>query len=360
MKRLILTVFVISLFFLVACKSEEETAKEEPREEEKVEIIESEEPEEEPLPPFPLTGLGSEEGEFEYRAFGVMIENSMSARPQSGLYQADVVYEVLSEGSITRLLAIYHSQQPERIGPVRSARSYYVHLNKGFDAIYASAGGSPGGLQLAESDYVDNISGLVYDGRFFSRSTDRVAPHNMYTTYDDLKAATDHLGYEWERQPPSLYFVDELEENAGEKVDYFEVKYGSTNNDVQYEYDEQLKKYVRYNGGQPTEDLETGEAVAPKNVFIVEMSHRVIPKEENHIDAGSNRREIDVESGGRAYLMQEGTLQEVEWKNVDGIILPFKDDQQVPFLPGQTWVNIVPTNGGGLESYVSLSNNTVD
>ncbi|MBU9721261.1 MULTISPECIES: DUF3048 domain-containing protein [Bacillaceae] len=304
---------------------------------------------------FPLTGeVVPEALASDYRAFGVMIENSLSARPQSGLYQADIVYEVLSEGTITRFLAIFHSQQPERIGPIRSARSYYVHLNKGYDAIYVNAGGSPGGLNLAQSSYVDDISGLAYDGRFFTRSRDRSAPHNMYTTYDDLVSAANQIGYEMDRKPPELYI--EQEARAGDKVaSTVEINYGSSSNNVRYNYDEDTRKYSRFVGGQPSLDLDTNEPVMPKNIFIIEANHRVIPKGEDHIDAGSNRREINIESGGKGYLVQEGSVTEVEWKNEDGLILPYKDDELLPFLRGQTWINIVPSGNGGLEAKVNFA-----
>ncbi|MDG5785943.1 DUF3048 domain-containing protein [Evansella sp. AB-P1] len=365
-RNLLIVALILSLTVLVACRSSNEASTNNNHNNEPDNLIENENEEEEiepieeevePTVRYPLTGLGAEEGtDIDYRAFGVMIENSNPARPHSGLYQADIVYEILSEYTITRFLALYHSQKPERIGPLRSARAYYVHLNRGFDAIYAHFGGSPGGVELAGSDYVDNIDGRFYEGRFFSRSTDRVAPHNAYTTYDDLLAGAEQIGYEMNRRPPELYFADELEAEESEAVTRVEINYGSQIDSVQFEYDEERKAYHRFNGGQASIDQETGEPVAPKNVFIIETSHRVIPKGENHVDAGSNRREIDITSGGRGYLIQEGFVQEVEWKNEDGIILPYKDGELVPFLRGQTWINVVPSGNGGMETNVTLLN----
>src|SRR5690554_5162744 len=188
-RQLTVLFVILIILILTACKSENNN---EPNEElndsNDMEIIEEPEPEPEPEEPkekYPLTGLEVEDNDMnlDYRVLGVMIENSISARPQSGVIQADVVYEILSEGTITRFLALFHSQKPKRIGPVRSARTYYVQLAKGYDAIYSSAGGSPGGLKLVQSDYIDDISGLAYDGRYFTRSSDRYAPHNLYTSY---------------------------------------------------------------------------------------------------------------------------------------------------------------------------------
>lgn len=345
------------LLLLVACKGDNNSEVAEDIQEANEQAVENEEEEQE-KDKYPLTGMEIErEGiNLDYRPIGVMIENSSAARPQSGVYQADIVYEILSEGTITRFLALFHSQQPERIGPVRSARAYYVELSKGYDAIYTSAGASPGGQRLVESDDVDDISGLAYDGMFFTRSSDRKAPHNLYTSYDDLLGAIEHRGYDMSGEVEGLYFEDELGEVIGEAATKIDIIYGSESNNVQYVYDEQLKKYIRYNGGIPIQDLETNEPIAPKNIFIVEAFHRVIPEGENHIDAGSNRREIDIYSGGRAYLIQEGIVQEVEWENRDGRIVPVKDGHLVPLLPGQTWINFVPSSDDGLDSHVIIYN----
>lgn len=359
MKRIpsITAAILVILLIISGCQSEEEASNNEEDEtgieedENDEEAIEQDVKEEaEPVydQTYPLTGIGTNE-DVDYRAFGVMIENSQSARPHSGLYQADIVYEVLAEGSITRLLAIFHSQQPERIGNVRSARDYYIYLNNGLNAIYASAGGSPGAFDLIEQRAVDFISGLVYDGTYFTRSSDRNAPHNMYTTFANLVEAAEQIGYDTSLKPPELPFTEELELTEGTDVTEFEIDYGSSSNNVQYSYDRENKVYVRSVGGQLVNDSETNDPVAPKNVFIVETEHRVID------DQG--RRHIDIESGGNAYLIQEGVLQEVEWRNVDGVLLPYKDGDSLSLLPGQTFINLVPTNNGGIESRVSIPAN---
>ena len=81
--------------------------------------------------------------EVEGRAVAVMVNNHPAARPQSGLNKADIVYELLAEGDVTRFLAIFQSEQPDNMGPVRSARDYYIELAKGFDSLYIAHGNSP-------------------------------------------------------------------------------------------------------------------------------------------------------------------------------------------------------------------------
>lgn len=350
MKALYSFLVISFLIILAACNNEEnsseaaetnEVVDEEATEESN---FESENEVAEPSHTFPLTGKPTEE-KMDHRAFGVMIENSSASRPHSGIYQADVVYELLTEGQITRLLAIFHSQKPEKIGNVRSARDYFIHLNNSYDAIYISAGGSPGAFDLIESEQVAYINGLEYDGQYFTRSSDRFAPHNMYTTYDHLVTAAKDIGFNMDdREPPELPFLEEEDNvNSDGSAQGLDISYNSSTNDVRFDYDGESEGYIRSVGGNRVDDVETGEAVAPKNVFIVESTHQVLD------DQG--RRAIDIESGGQALLVQGGEFIEAEWQNVNGLILPFKDGEALAFLPGQTWINFVDS---GIENRVSF------
>ncbi|WP_147803151.1 DUF3048 domain-containing protein [Alkalicoccus halolimnae] len=290
----------------------------------------------------PLTGLEAEEEELNHRAVGVMIENSISARPQTSLHEADIVYEVLSEGNITRLLAVFHSEKPEEIGPVRSARPYYINLNNGYGAVYAAAGGSPDAYDMIENGEVDYVSGLEYEGVHFYRSDERQAPHNMYTSFDRLAEAAEELGYEWENIPPEDLSFSE-EEAEGLEADTVNISYGSSSNNVQYNYEEDLQGYVRSVGGEQINDLQTNEPVSPRNLLVVEAEHQVTDD--------SGRRFIDIEAGGGAYLLQDGSARELSWENQEGRLVPVENGEIVPFQPGKTWINIVED----MEEDVSLN-----
>lgn len=348
MKKLALgLILVLVLLFIAACNKKEEAIAVQPKEleeseqqvEEPMEETEEDE-EEEPKEidyknEFPLTGLGTNE-DIEHRAFGVMIENSISARPQSGLYQADLVYEVLSEASITRFLAFYHSEEPEVIGPVRSARDYYIRLNNGYKAIYLSAGGSPGAFAMIQSGQVDYIHGLNYDGRNLWRSKERRAPHNLYTNYENLISAAEHAKHSLTTPVPTLPFLEaDVNLEGKEKAREISINYGSSTNNVVYKYEEEKDHYIRIVGGEQSLDLETENPVVIDNIFIVEMSHQVID--------GQGRRAINTTSGGKGMLIQNGVYQRLQWKNVDGQILPMQDGEIVGFVKGKTWINVVPS-----------------
>lgn len=295
----------------------------------------------------PLTGIGIKEEPNE-RAVAVMINNHPSARPQSGIHKADIVYEVLAEGDITRFLAIFQSEKPETIGPIRSARDYFIELAKGYDSFYVAHGWSPEARQILKSGSIDNINGIEYDGTLFKRASFRKAPHNSYISYDNILKGAKRVNASMDNAPTPLTFLSEKEAESltGKKAATAGISYsGSSLFYVEYKYDSELKKYKRYSNGQLTADYDTEEPVLLDNVLIVEAIHRTI---DNY-----GRREVNLTSGGKGYLLQNGLWNEVEWKNVDDRIIPFINGKEAGLLPGKTWINIVPSNPG-LQSIVSL------
>lgn len=335
-----------ALFFLGGCSSNNEEVVQEQQDISTPDEVQ-EEVAEDFAYQFPLTGMGVPDKPTS-RAYAVMINNDPKARPQSGLHKADIVYEVLAEGNVTRFLAIFQSEKADRIGPVRSARDYFIDLAKGYDALYIAHGYSPEAKDMLNSGYVDHINGMQYDGSLFKRDKNRVAPHNSYITTDSILNGAEEIGYEMGEPPTALTFLseEEAESLSGETAKSALISYFSSDLfDVLYEYDNELEKYKRYSNGELTADLDAGDPVLLDNILVVETSHRVID------DAG--RREVDLDSGGRAYLLQKGQWTEVEWQNVDGKLLPFANGQEVGLVPGKTWINIIPSSQG-LEKAVTF------
>jgi hypothetical protein len=281
---------------------------------------------------FPLTGLPTE-GDIDQRVVSVMINNHPKARPQSGLHQADIVYEVLAEGDITRFLALYQSELPERVGPVRSAREYYIDLSDGYHALYVCHGWSPEAKTRLEQGNTDYLNGLFYDGTLFQRVSFRKAPHNSYITFANIEKGAEQNGYVWTDDIDPLLFRDD--EPSGEQVETVRITYSHrAYAQVEYRYAPEQKGYYRYSGGEQTVDYDTHEPVVVQNVMIIAARHQVIDS--------YGRRDIDFTSGGQGYLLQNGVMQPIEWKNVDGRLLPYRDGVPVGFVPGKTWINIVP------------------
>lgn len=165
----------------------------------------------------------------------------------------------------------------------------------------------------------------------------------MYTSHEKLTKAIEEKGHHTAFNITSLPFLKEdesgnIDDPMAITATEVEINYGSATNNVMYQYDEERNQYLRFNGGVQIVDLENGEPVAATNLFIVEMSHKVIDN--------AGRRDINLTSGGQALLVQNGQAQKVEWKNVDGQILPYKDGEPLYFVKGKTWINIIPTNPG--------------
>lgn len=341
---LIIYTFIIACILVISgCKGDKEIVLEE---EERVPfeepVVEEEEVEEVPKYTYPLIGIGTDDT-IDHRPIGVVIENSRDARPQSGLHKADIVYEVLAEGNITRLLAIYQSEIPEIIGPVRSSRDYTIELSKGYDTLYVTHGWSPRAREMLEKErQADYISGIRYDGILFQRVNFRRAPHNSYITYENIIEGANREGYSIIADvEPLPSFLKDDHVPTGIDASKVEVRYAGTYT-VSYQYNKATENYDRYSNNERTEDRETDIPVTVDNIFIVETTHRVVDNE--------GRRQIDLTSGGNAYLIQKGIAQEVEWVNRDGRILPVKAGQDVGFKPGKTWINIVQTSPGIKES----------
>jgi hypothetical protein len=292
----------------------------------------------------PFTGLGSPV-KLEQRPIMVMINNAPAARPQSGLNQADLVYEVLAEGEMTRFLAVFHSQRPDVIGPVRSIRQYFIEIGVGLDAVLVHAGGSPEALAtLARSDYshLDEIP----NGRYFWRETFRNPPHNLYTKPDLIEQAIRDKGMRTNSDLPRMSFLPaDAEITGGEPASQIDITFHRLNK-AAFQYDKEKKKYLRLTDGKPHLDLTTGEQLSATNVLVIAARHRVLDKE--------GRRQVDVVGPGDGYLFEQGMARKIKWKRQGGIIRAYEDaamTKELPLLPGNTWVEIVP-NAPSLSHYV--------
>ncbi|WP_102347873.1 DUF3048 domain-containing protein [Bacillus sp. Marseille-P3661] len=355
----IATLLMIVSIIIFGCSNKETIA--EPSEEPEIEYVDSdinEEPSEETKEAaapvyeniFPLTGLGTNEP-IDQRIFAIMINNHPKARPQSGLHKADIVYEILAEGYITRFLAVYQSELPEVVGPIRSARDYYIHLSKDLGAIYVAYGGSPEAFDLlqhrAVTDYIGGIVRKGYaDDQFFYRANFRSAPHNVYIKEENLLKAAEvrNFALSQDVEPFSFSTGNDLTLVSGETAEEVVINYASSYT-VNYKYDGELMAYVRYSNGEKTIDRETETPLRISNIFIVEAPHKVIDN--------AGRRDIKLTGNGKGYLIQRGLVQEVEWENRNGRIVPIKNGEIQSYVPGQTWVNVIP-NKPGLVDTVSF------
>lgn len=301
----------------------------EPEEQEVEEVIV-----EEVVYPFsqPFTGLGTEE-EPTARPIMVMVENQAQARPQSGLDQADMVYEILAEGDITRFVAVYQSETPEVIGPVRSIRPYFVEIGDGLDAVIVHAGWSQEAMNMLSARNLPHLDQVYGDDAYYWRSSERNAPHNLYTSIAKIREGAEKKKFRTEWHDPMIQFADADTPVQGEpattvKIPYINGYY------VTYEFDSEVGQYDRYMLGEPHKDKETDIQLTAVNILVCKTSHQIVDN--------VGRRHINVTGPGSGYLIQNGVVREITWQSKDGIIRPMIDGEIVPLLPGKTWIHLVP------------------
>lgn len=343
-----LLALAIMLLLLSACSKKEKAGAEEivPEPEEIEEIETEEEPIEEPeedgslLYRAPFSGELTEEEKWA-RPVLATINNHPHARPQSGISQADIVYEFMAEGNVTRFLALFQSELPETLGPIRSARDYFIFLAKGMDAFYVAHGYSPDAQKLLANRYVDNVNGMQYDGTLFKRSTDRKAPHNSYITGDNILAAMEKVGASAEiaKIPPFVFHESAEDVKIGDSASMIVVRFSASQDFINtFSYNVETETYNRMVNGIVTTDKANGEQVELSNIIVMEADHRTIDS--------VGRQSVDIESGGKAVLFQAGIVKELEWKNDEGFLVPMENGVPAKLLPGKTWIHIIPTYSG--------------
>ncbi len=285
---------------------------------------------------YPLTGVPTEELVTD-RPVVVMVENSPAARPQTGLHEADLVYEVLAEGDITRFIAVYQSVKAEEIGPVRSIRPYFVQLGMALDGILVHAGWSQEAMNLMVKHKLNHLDQVYGDHDYYWRDKSRKAPHNLYTSIELVGKGAEKKKFRDTWTDPILTFASPgAAAPSGEPATRATIPYIG-GYQAGYEYDAASKTYLRTMKGEPHNDKKTGERLSASNVLVVQAKHRIVD------DAG--RREVDVLGPGKGMLLQAGVKRDIVWELKNGVIRAYDKEgaiADIPLLPGKTWVQIVP------------------
>jgi hypothetical protein len=271
--------------------------------------------------------------------FSVMIDNATEVRPQNGLEQAQIVYEALAEGSITRLLAIFSlSDLPDIIGPVRSARPYYMSWANDYGGMYMHAGGSPQALQqLASGDWnFADINEISHQGIYFYRDYQKNNPHNLFTSADLIEQAQDKY-YEEQEIEQGWNYKDDLEliyRPIEQK--YIKLPYQHQNYEVVWTYNREDNTWQRQAGGEVHTDTQ-GKVLAVNNVIVLVMDTELIDIE---------RLSMQTIGEGSGYLFRDGQKQEIIWtKESNDQSMQLKiNDHLIDLNRGKTWINIWPSH----------------
>lgn len=298
---------------------------------------------EEPKPKYyvPLTGLEvTDQSTTTKPVTGIMIENSPDARPQSGLKQAEVVYEAIAEGGITRFLALYQQNKPQLIGPVRSVRMYYVDWLKPYDASVAHVGGSAAALKEVRNGSYRDLD-QFFNSASYWRATDRYAPHNVYTSFDKLDALNAAKGFA--SSSPKVFARKDSGAAETPQATSISVTMSGPLYNSSYTYDKTTNLYTRYQAGAIHKDREDGP-ITPRVVIVIKATMQ------NVMEDGW-REQYQTTGSGNAVIFQDGTTQEVTWHKADAssqYSFTGADGKDVALARGQTWISVVPEGEGGV------------
>ncbi len=272
----------------------------------------------------------------------IVIENLSSIRPQAALGKANLVYETLAEGGITRFLAVYAGGEDiERIGPVRSARHYFVDWAEEYGGIFAHIGGSPQALGiLGTSDYMTDLNQFGYS-QYYYRDDNIGAPHNLFTTSELMSFALRDLEVESNGDYDPFLFKDDAEkQDRPEEVNNVVIDFSSTDYLVEWEYDRDTNSYLRWNGGEEHVDANTSEQIRTKNIAVQYA-------ETSLLEADSGRIDVVTIGEGEAIVFQDGVAVEGRWEKVErGDRTKFydTDGEEIKFNAGTTWIEVVPND----------------
>lgn len=309
-----------------------------------------------------------------HRPLGIMVENHLEARPQSGISFADVVYEAVAEGGITRFLAVFYCDDAGLVGPVRSARTYFLDFisEYGSNPIYSHQGAANcnrqtgsgcgnGGRadaagQIKEYGWFNynDIDGLYVGLPVYKRDEGRLpnvaTEHTVYATttrlWNEAKdrglTNEDKQGNEWDEDFRQYKFKNDSGTSAAQKItiDFWS---NQPSYRVSWNYDAATNSYLRTNGGKKHLDNNTDKQLTAKNVVILYMTE----SSANDNYPGNVHLLYGTTGKGNAVVFQDGKEVKATWTKVNRearTILTDKSGKEIQFNRGKIWFSIVPTD----------------
>lgn len=347
MKKILIGVLFTIVVMMSSCSKEvsdplpavKETS---PIEEEKeiigLEEIENEEKEDANKVVSPLDGLKYYPEELNKRAVAVSIDNHPDARWQSGLKDAEIIYEFQVEYPYTRYLAILLAKEPERVGPVRSARPYIIYYAMENDAIFVHVGGSEDAFAEIKRLGVPEVDGLYSGAMWRYNDTGKFAPHNMYTTLNSIRSEAQRKGFRAEGDFEKYSFYEksvalskQFEVSDAKKIN---ITYNKENTSG-YVFDDDTRLYLRFKDKEKHLDELDNKQLTTKNIIILEAPKSVLDN--------VGRLYLETIGTGKGIYCTEGESIEINWKKdseKDRTIF-FTGDKELKLNPGNTWIQIV-------------------
>lgn len=286
------------------------------------------------------------------RPLAVMIDNNVGSSSQAGLQDSYINYEIIVEGGLTRIMAIYKDKEVGLIGPVRSSRHYFLDYAMEHDAVYAHYGWSPQAEKDIKNLNINNINGMV-DSGVFVRDKNSAAPHNVFTSSSRLRNYFSNKDYDEEtsnwrvlnysytdvnfstgEQDESL----EVQENNASKADKVSMSY--SNNQIRsYTYDDTNEYYLRFMNNSPHLDKNSRQQLHFKNIIIMKVNNRLLDNE--------GRQTLDTTGEGEGYYITNGYSIPIKWSKdsrSSKTIYSYENGEELSVNDGNTFIQIVPMN----------------
>ena len=329
MKRKIISIVLLSLFITIpiSCSNKKENIDDTPS---KTETIEEK------------TFVANYSGET-YNTdintnipFMAIVENAPDSRPQSGLSEADVIYETSAEGNIPRFMAIFHSNSPDKIGPIRSVRPYFINLSKSNRLPFAHCGGSEKALNEINNNSSIMSINEIPNGEFFWRYDKRKAPHNLYTSSEKIR---DYIkNSSWAVSPSQFINFDDstFKDSSLNDANNLRItlnKYYSTN----YVYKDNL--YYKYMDDELAVDANNDKPLAFSNI--------VIQKTNISLDDDKGHLKIKLVGNGDGFVLSQGKYIPIKWScdsEDSKTYLYDTNEKEISLSPGKTIWHIIDSN----------------
>ena len=294
------------------------------------------------------------------RPIAVMYDNNVGNNAHAGLQESYITYEMIVEGGLTRLMAVFKDKDVDLIGPVRSSRHYFQDYALESDAIYTHFGWSTYAEESIKKLGVNNINGL-YDSSPFWRDKFIAAPHNVFTTTDKIYDCAKDKKYDIKTDDWKLlnYTTDKVNLNKGKTKTVKNPDTGKkekvketdpdllTANEVKipyspsqlrsYEYDADSKMYLRFMNGNAHKDKKSGDQLKYKNILIVKVPNSTLDEK--------GRQDLDTVGSGEGYYITNGYALPIEWSKSSKKAkskYTYKNGKKVKINDGNTFIQITP------------------
>ncbi len=281
------------------------------------------------------------------RPMAVMIDNQGSkVLPQGGLDKAQIVYEVIVEGGLTRLMPVFWGTEPEMIGPVRSARHYFLDFSMEYDAIYVHYGGSPQAGDDIVKLKINEIDGMYLGPDvFWDLTKDRGNWQDSYTSMEKLKKYVVKRKFKETTDAKFPLVYNETSSDIipvnGENAVTVTLKYPSMTS--RYDYDSETGTYKRFRYGNEHMERVSGQQLEAKNIIVMYVPNWDIKGDY------AGRQDMDTTGSGKGFFITCGKSVKLKWSKESRSAqtkYTYENGDPIVLNRGQTWIQIMPVNAG--------------